>query len=122
MRRLTEQDERRFWALVALPDSAGHMWWLGATGDGYGSFYAMGMSWKANRLALYLAEGLPDPAPRLCWIPANRWHAAHRPVICHQPGCVAPAHLYWATPSENQQDRVLDGTVWRGGNRARKQS
>lgn len=105
MRRLTETDEARFWALVGLPDSDGHMWWLGAAGGGYGSFYAMGINWIASRVALYLAEGLPPGIG-----PANWWHAAHRPVICHQPGCVAPAHLYWATPTQNQQDRFLDGT------------
>lgn len=29
-------------------------------------------------------------------------------------GCVAPRHLRWATPKENQMDRVLHGTDSRG--------
>jgi hypothetical protein len=118
MRRLTEYDEQRFWALVALPDADGHMSWLGTVnGAGYGTFRAWGIQWRANRLALYLAEGLPEQLPGGSWIPANWWHAAHRPVICHAPGCVAPLHLYWATPSQNQQDRILDGTAKRTGKR-----
>ena len=36
--------------------------------------------------------------------------AAHQPGTCHDPLCVNPHHLRWATPSDNALDRHGDGT------------
>jgi hypothetical protein len=46
--------------------------------------------------------------------PSDRHEAAHKPG-CHNPSCFNRRHVYWATPSENQRDRVADGTSNRGG-------
>lgn len=46
--------------------------------------------------------------------PAATSMAAHKPTTCHNPGCVNPRHLRWASNTENQQDRVRDNTSNRG--------
>lgn len=64
-----------------------------------------------NRLVHRMAceeEHGPPPSPQ--------HEAAHRPDVCHNPSCFNRRHLYWATPAENQEDRVVDGTSNRGGN------
>lgn len=45
--------------------------------------------------------------------PSSRHEAAHSCGRGNQ-GCVNPMHLYWATPTENQRDRVSHGTSNRG--------
>lgn len=52
----------------------------------------------------------------LCRVTGHRpegLQAAHAPLVCHERACVNPAHLRWATLTENQADRVLDGTSLR---------
>jgi hypothetical protein len=46
-------------------------------------------------------------------VPENvdEMYVCHAPVICHNPLCVNPEHLRWATPSENSFDKNLDGTM-----------
>lgn len=56
----------------------------------------------ANRAVLIAASG-PPPDPAM--------HAAHAPLICHTPACVNPRHLRWATPAENMNDKLIDGTA-----------
>lgn len=43
--------------------------------------------------------------------PTSMHHAAHS---CGNRWCINPKHLRWATVSENQMDRVKDGTSNRG--------
>jgi hypothetical protein len=40
--------------------------------------------------------------------------AAHEPETCHNPSCINPRHLRWATDQENAADRIIDGTENRG--------
>ena len=42
--------------------------------------------------------------------PSQSHVAAHAPIICHDPSCINPQHLRWATRAENMADRALDGT------------
>lgn len=77
--------------------------WPFATTQGYGAMTWDGRSIRAHRQVLILATGGP-PTP-------GRWDAAHAPGICHNPACVNPRHLRWATPKENNHDRWIDRTV-----------
>lgn len=100
---LSEADERRFWSKVALPDGNGCMLWLASFGyGGYGKLRVQSTTVRAHRLALWIAVGPPNPADA---------EAAHS---CRNRHCVAPDHLRWATKSENQADRLIDGTHNRG--------
>lgn len=92
--------EARFWAKVALPDESGCMLWLaGKARKGYGKFKLDGKYHGAHRVSLHLAAGPP--------LDEERTHVAHS---CRSTGCVAPAHLRWATPAENAADKRRDGT------------
>jgi hypothetical protein len=63
----------------------------------------------AHRLSYYLFNDKTLPKNLVC----------HKPVICHDPSCVNPLHLYDGTYSDNNgKDRKLDGT----SNLGRKQS
>lgn len=48
--------------------------------------------------------------------PSAHYHAAHAPCVCHNPSCINPRHLRWATACENNADKKLDGT-WQVGER-----
>ena len=65
---------------------------------GYGKLVYKGKDFRAHRLSLilYSGENYKDK------------NAAHGP--CHNPSCVNPLHLYWASNKENAQDRKRDGT------------
>lgn len=56
----------------------------------------------AHRLALELSGNAPPSPSHL---------ACHAPVICHDPSCINPRHLRWASHAENACDMKLDGTV-----------
>jgi hypothetical protein len=43
--------------------------------------------------------------------PSKNSHAAHK---CGNKDCVNPHHIYWASPKQNQADRVTHGTSPRG--------
>lgn len=70
--------------------------------DGYGKIGRYG---RAHRTVLEISHG---PAP------SEVHEAAHAPDVCHNPSCVNPRHLRWATVKENSQDRFMDGTDPRG--------
>lgn len=79
--------------------------WPYRTTQGYGLVEFGGIAKYAHRLVLERTSGPP---------PAAGMQAAHAPLICHNRACVNPAHLRWATPTENHADRVADGTHLRG--------
>lgn len=59
------------------------------------------------------------PASRYMCIQAHGEPADPNLFACHTcgnggSGCVNPKHLYWGTPSDNQMDRVQEGTANRG--------
>jgi len=101
--QMGEASLRRFWARVALPNEDGCMIWIGAktVNGGYGTLWLNGKARRAHRLSLIIAEGLP-PDPNA--------EVAHAPIICHEPSCVAPSHLRWASSSDNKEDQAIDGT------------
>lgn len=88
--------------LVAAIDDRGCVDWPFAMSHGYGVLRVDGCNWPAHRLACELMRG-PAPAPDM--------HAAHN---CGRSSCVNPHHLRWATPTENQADRLIHGTHNRG--------
>ncbi|WP_368300928.1 hypothetical protein [Kluyvera sichuanensis] len=74
--------------------------------DGYGRIHEARTEklLTASRAMCIAAHGEP---------PTDRHESAHTCGKGHD-GCVNPRHLYWATPEENQGDRVIHGTSNRG--------
>lgn len=86
---LTERDQARFWAKVALPDANGCMLWLaGLTHNGYGRLSMSGRLKRAHRISYELAYG-PIPAGLVI------------DHLCRVRHCVAPDHLELVTHAEN---------------------
>lgn len=103
MRPIAETDQRRFWSKVNLPNQAGCMLWKDSPSFyGYGRLRLEGKQVGAHRVSLLLSEGPP---------PVGKNLATH---TCRNRTCVAPAHLRWADPQENADDRERDGTALRG--------
>ena len=75
-------------------------WPYSVSRDGYGQFNGR------HAHTVVLERVLPRPSLDLV--------AAHEPIVCHNRLCVNPAHLRWATRSENTADRHIDGTMTRG--------
>ena len=63
----------------------------------------------ASRIVLTATQGPP---------PKDNMVAAHSPGVCHNPQCINPRHLRWATEGENAMDRLTDGTHNRGEDNA----
>ena len=79
--------------------------WPYSTNDhGYGRIRVGNREWVASRLMCAMKHG--DA-------PSDRHEAAHSCGNGHL-GCTNPNHLRWATPEENQADRVEHGTSNRG--------
>lgn len=79
------------------------LWPYSTSGQGYPVMSVKGKQWLVTRYIMSAIDG-PD---------RSGMQVAHQPLVCHTPMCVRPAHLRWATPSENQRDRLIDGTHWR---------
>lgn len=90
---VSEKDQARFWAKVALPNDNGCMLWSGAPNRaGYGRFWLDGKNVLAHRLSYRLAHG---PIPNGLVID----HVRDRG--CRHRHCVAPDHLEAVTDAEN---------------------
>ncbi|MBZ9807672.1 HNH endonuclease signature motif containing protein [Mesorhizobium sp. ESP-6-2] len=75
---------------------------------GYPLVRNKGRARRAHRILCEAAHG-PQPSP-------ERKEVAHG---CGKPCCVNPRHLRWATPKENQADKILHGTTNRGERQGR---
>lgn len=91
----SDQDVRRFWSKVALPNAQGCMLWLASCQpSGYGQISIGGTMRLAHRISYQMAYGLiPD--------------GLVTDHLCRVRRCVAPNHLEVVTNAEN----VRRGTV-----------
>lgn len=92
-------------ANVNFSDDGCLMWPYGRGPNGrYGATRFEGKSQGAHRVMCILAHGVP---------PFEGAEAAHS---CGNgfAGCVNPRHLRWATRRENEDDKIIHGTIARG--------
>ena len=92
-------------AVVANPPNECVIWPYAKRSSGYGSVWFNGKWERAHRAAL---ESYTGPAPK------GKPLAAHAPEICHNPSCVNPKHLRWASHTENANDMRKDKTMMSG--------
>lgn len=98
--RVTREEE--LIAMISSPGSECIPWPYAVNRKGYGFLKFQGKSIGAHRAALILRSGI-DP---------SGLHAAHQAGCLRS--CCNPRHLRWASPSENEQDKIMDGTAPRG--------
>lgn len=78
------------------------IWKYHICSNGYGRITRNRKPCSVNRLVCQIMHG--DP-------PSEYHHAAHS---CGVRSCCNPRHIRWATPKENNADKILHGTVQRG--------
>ena len=101
-RRVTSADHIAFIRRAQSVDTEDCVIWpFGRGSHGYGAACHGGQAFGAHVLSCEMAHG-----PR----PAGKW-VAHS---CNVRLCINPRHLRWATPKENQADRLAHGTDHRG--------
>lgn len=109
-RRARNGDPARFLDQTIAARPEGCVIWPFSRGkDGYAN---MRLEGAYVRVARVVCERVHGPAP------TRRHNAAHS---CGRGdhGCIGPSHLRWATPAENEADKVQHGTdqLRRGGAR-----
>lgn len=90
-------------AMLTLETDACIVWQSGTNGR-YGTIRIAQQMHYVHTIALERRAG---PRP-------DGHHAAHRPVVCHEPPCLNYRHLRWATAVDNNADKLLDGTAMLG--------
>lgn len=106
----TANGEPIAWIRRMVANSRSHecvVWPFAKDGDGYGMISRSGVMRRASQVVLETV-GQPRPTPDHI--------AAHAPSVCHNPSCVNPDHLRWATHAENASDELIDGTRAYGEN------
>lgn len=98
--------EDRFWSKATQVGEC-LLWTASVHDDGYGKFSiqvnAKSVTYRAHRVAYALSNGIGvDDIPKGMFV-------CH---TCDTPACVAPAHLWLGTQSDNEQDKVSKGR-WR---------
>ena len=93
--------EERFWSKVEQTDGCWN-WTKGGHPSGYGTFCHQGKNVPAHRYSYQLANGS---------IPAGL-SIDH---ICHNRGCVNPAHLRAVTHKQNHENRAGADATGRSG-------
>lgn len=92
-------------AAVAYDGNDCLLWPFALTDKGYGQLRVnQGGARKVQYAHRIVLERTQGTAP-------EGMVAAHAPLVCHSRSCVNPRHLRWATLSENQADKHLDGTA-----------
>lgn len=91
-------------AVLGFTDETCLIWPFSKTPSGYGQIRIDRATKLVSRVVCQEVNGPP---------PTKRHEAAHS---CGKgsSGCVNPTHLRWATPAENQNDRIAHGTSNRG--------
>lgn len=85
---------------VSHPDSKECLIWPFNRPDGRAQIWWKGKNSFASRVMCEIVNG-PPPTPQ--------HHAAHSCGRAYD-GCIHPRHLRWATPKENEADKILHGT------------
>lgn len=70
--------------------------------NGYAYFYYRREKIRVAKLVCERVYGTPPEGKNL---------VLHRPLICHNPACINPKHLYWGNQKQNCLDKQSDGTA-----------